>query len=130
MFFKKPPELLRTPETLEAVREAFESTRELRRNGVTGFVLLKLTVAPDGSVESAKAVLPPSWLVGREHPDGVDETTGEKLPPPPRHTLHPDLCRAAERAAEGYRFRPGTLLGHPVRYRGLRHGFSFDAETA
>ncbi len=130
MFFKKPPKLLRTPETLGAVREAFESTRELRRNGVTGFVLLKLTVAPDGSVESAKAILPPSWLLGRAGVEALDEVTGEKLPAPPRHTLDPDLCRAAEKAAAGYRFRPGTLLGHPVRYRGLRHGFSFDAETA
>jgi hypothetical protein len=52
---RKPPTLLDTPERAEAAREAYHSTRDVRRNGITGFVLLELTVAKDGNVESVRS---------------------------------------------------------------------------
>jgi hypothetical protein len=128
MFIKKPPKLLDTQERAEAVREAYDSTRDLRRNGTTGFVLLALTVGKDGSVESARAVMPPKWAADRVRVVATDVETGAVLPPPPPHTLHPDLCRVAEAAARSYQFQPATLLGRPVRYRGYRSGFSFPAD--
>lgn len=128
MFFKKPPTLLNTPGSDQAIRQAYDSTRDFRRNGVTGFVLLTLTVAKDGTVESARAIMPPKWAAERTEVVAIDAASGTVLPPPPPHTLHTELCRAAEDAARTYRFQPATLFGRPVRYRGYRHGFSFPAD--
>jgi hypothetical protein len=129
MFIRTPPTLLDTPDSRRAVRQAYESTREVRRAGVTGFVLLKLTVGRDGSVETARAIMPPRWAAKRVRAIAVDADTGSVLPPAPPHTLHPDLCRAAEEAALRCSFQPATLFGRPVRYRGYRHGFSFPPES-
>jgi hypothetical protein len=41
----------------------------------------------------------------------------------------PELCRVAEAAARKLRFRPATVVGRPVRYRGYRYGFSFDSSV-
>ena len=126
MFFKKPPILLGTSQNAAAVREAFEATAELRRRGVTGFVLVKLTIGSTGTVESARTIMPPAVPWTRGQVIAIDTATGEELPAPPPHTLQPDLCRAAETAARKLQFQPATLLGRSVRYRGYRHGFSFD----
>lgn len=126
MLLRKPPRLLHTPENTLAVREAYASTADLRSSGVVGFVLVKLTVASDGTVQSARAIMPPKWAMKRVKAHLIDGATGRELPSPPPHTLQPDLCRAAEAAARKLRFRPATFLGRPVRYGGLRHGFSFD----
>ena len=128
MFLKKPPQFVPTARNAQVVRELYESAAELRRVGITGFVLVELTVGRDGAVEAANAVMPR----GLENATAIsiDQSTGEVLPPLPPHTLHPDLCRIAERAARNLEFRPASFLGIPVPYRGYRHGFSFDAEVA
>lgn len=129
MFLKKRPELIPDIESREAVNEAYRATAALRSSGVTGYVLVKCTVAKDGSVEEARAVLPPRWLRDRVQAVLIDAATGEELPHPPPHTLHPELCRAAETAVLKYRFRPATLFGRPVRYHGIRLGMSFDLDS-
>lgn len=128
MFGKNPPTLLDTPGNAQAMREAYDSTRDLRRNGTTGFVLLTLTVRKDGTVESARTVMPPEWAAERTQVVAIDDASGTLLPSPPPHTLQPELCRAAEEAACRFIFRPATLFGRAVRYRGYRHGFSFPAD--
>jgi hypothetical protein len=126
--FKKPPTLLDSPESAEAVREAYDSTRAIRQAGTTGFVLLTLTVGKDGRVESARAIMPPKFAAERVRVVATDAETGAVLPPPPPHTLHPELCRAAEKAAQKYKFEPATFFGRPVRYRGYRSGFDFPSD--
>ena len=86
MFLKRPPVPLPTTETAEAVREAYAATAELRRHGVTGYVLLKLTVGRDGSVESAKAIMPVTLPFERIEVISIDAATGEVLPALPPHT--------------------------------------------
>ena len=128
MFPMKPPELLVGGEYRAAAEEAYAATAELRRGGVTGFVLVKCTIAKDGTVEDARAIMPPKSAQDQVQVIAVDASTGQELRPPPPHTLHPELCKAAEMAVRKYRFRPATLFGIPIRYRRMRLGFAFDID--
>jgi hypothetical protein len=58
---RKPSTLLDTPERAEAVREAYHSTRDLRRNGITGFVLLELAGDPVRTTRALSGIQ--KWLL-------------------------------------------------------------------
>jgi TonB family protein len=81
------PSLLDRAAVADSIARHYPS--KLRRNGVTGMVVLRFVIQPDGTVDPRS--------IGVEAP------------------AHPGFVTAASSVARGMRFRPAMKDGHPVR---------------